>query len=230
MQLLIVIKTNLIINRGIIIAEACYGEFFQILERNGYMGVLKNKKVIVIILVVLAIIVLTYTQYIAPISFSVKSVNWYIIDQMEFGSIKYMFTENYPDPDIQYVNEFTELPSENPNDYMKVFYSIEAKNKSIFDVVGIESLVDEIYEYKDRFLYSVSSSHTLSNSVDRFSKSMIYCDLYIYVAGLSDNEREELMKSLSLKLIYKTNFWGTRTKTLSTKNVNRFINSPYIED
>ncbi|AEV67751.1 hypothetical protein [Acetivibrio clariflavus] len=194
------------------------------------MGVLKNKKVIVIFLVVLAIIILTYTQYIAPISFSIESVNWYITDQMEFDSIKYMYTENFPDPDIQYINEFAELPSENPNDYMKVFYNIKVKNKSLFDVVGIESLVDEIYKYKDRFLYSVSSSHTLSNSVDRFSNSMIYCDLYIYVAGLSENEREELLKSLSLKLIYKTNFWGTRTENVNTKNVNRFINSPYIED
>jgi hypothetical protein len=66
-------------------------------------------------------------------------------------------------------------------------------------------------------------------SVNRLGNSLIPCDVYIYVGGLEEEEIKELIKSISLKLIYQTEFFGTRTKILDTRNVNEFINSPYIQ-
>ena len=50
-------------------------------------------------------------------------------------------------------------------------------------------------------------------------------DVYIYVGGLEI----KIIKNFFLKLIYQTEFFGTRTKILDTRNVNEFINSPYIQ-
>ncbi|AUG58008.1 MAG TPA: hypothetical protein DCE02_07020 [Ruminiclostridium sp.] len=196
------------------------------------MQVFKNKIVIISIFILIALIILVYTQFLSPVSFSLNSANWYVVDDIEFNSINYHYSEEYknsPSNDTQYLTDSEVLPSNDKNDYVKVFYNVKAKNKSIFDIVQVDSMVYEIDDkYKDRFLYSYSASCIMVQSVNRLGNSLIPCDVYIYVGGLEEEEIKDLIKSISLKLIYQTEFFGTRTKILDTRNVNEFINSPYI--
>lgn len=191
---------------------------------------LKKKMYIIIVAIVLLVIALVYSQYLSPVSFSADTVNF--TDEGVFESVKYTYSEGFkkdnPNDETRYLNEKKDLPSNNPKDYIKVFYSIKANNKSIFDISRVDMLIYEIYKYKDRFLYSYSSSDVINNAVNRLGKSTITCGYYVYIGGLSEDEKKELMKSVSVKLVYQTEFFGTRTKTINMNNIQNFVNSPYM--
>ena len=117
-----------------------------------------KKKYVYISVVILLIIVLVYTQYLSPVSFTADTVNFK--DEDVFELLKYKYSEGYkkdhPNDDTRYLNDIKELPSNNPKDYIDVFYPIKAKNKSVFDIVSVDLLIHEIHKYKDRFLHSLT--------------------------------------------------------------------------
>ena len=101
----------------------------------------------------IALIILVYTQFLSPVSFSLNSANWYVVDDIEFNSINYHYSEEYknsPSNDTQYLTDSEVLPSNDKNDYVSILY--KSKYKSIFDIVQVDSMVYEIDDkYKTGF-------------------------------------------------------------------------------
>lgn len=68
------------------------------------MQVFKNKIVIISIFILIALIILVYTQFLSPVSFSLNSANWYVVDDIEFNSINYHYSEEYKNPPVMIHN------------------------------------------------------------------------------------------------------------------------------
>lgn len=170
---------------------------------------MRNKvKIIVAVIVIMVFAILGYTQLYRPISIKPKMMECITWDSTYEGTKARAESYNNGelDKETTFVHAFDgKLPSEDPNDYMDIYCTLEITNRSIFDLTYIDAIVLELGPYADNVLFSTSASHhvTGTGSVFKLSKGNITFFLNIYIGDLDEAAIKELARGIKAKVIYK---------------------------
>lgn len=176
----------------------------------------------VAIIITVLVGMVTYYNIIVPITIEVKDVkceNW----DATFTAIK-AFEENFNkdeyDKDTTKLHNFDgKLPSENPKDYMSVYISLGAKNRSLFESYIIDGVISKIETNQEMALYSTTLGAVERMQVFRNSEKDGMLVLDIYIGDYSDEEIKEFINSITIQTVCKGSLIGKKEMSVSLKNV-----------
>ena len=105
------------------------------------------------------------------------------------------------DDEQPYVTAYTDtLPSKNPDDYLKLEFKYELRNRS---VLPIDYSFEKIYwkegRYKDRWILMESYDNIIEMETLKGTIVGTWADLYVYIGGLNEAEIDELMRDICLQ-------------------------------
>ena len=185
---------------------------------------MSNKiKIITVVTVIAVFCILGYTQIYRPVSIQPKKAECITWDAT-YESIK-GFAEAYKSGEYNknttFIHAFDgKLPSDNPNDYMTVYCTLEVKNRSIFHMSNLEAIVLELGNHAGNVLYSTSSSDTVGGGVFRFSEKDITFILDVYIGNMDETAIKEMVKGIKAKVMYEGDFTGVKEETIEFSNCN----------
>ena len=189
----------------------------------------KGLLISVLIIVTLIIVVLVFTNFITPAYFNVSGITYYRLDNNDDEGTPYddgldandyfsILNEEFQSyktslyDDQQFLAEYSELPSDNPHDYIHVVYHINGKNLSFFDIDKGIVFFDDISDETKFFLFTDLVSENLY--IDRLSENEWIFSCEVYVEGLSEEEIFEKLKNVSLQISYKEGFVGNKQSNI----------------
>ena len=95
------------------------------------------------------------------------------------------------------------IPSENASDYIWVIYSCNFKINSLLGANEIRSIVEFVPENDTSYVLSIPPDFLRENA--GFKGITIYCDVFICIKGLSEEDIEEKIRAIDISIIYKEN-------------------------
>ena len=134
------------------------------------------------------------------------------------------FEESYKtgeyDKDTTIIHNFDgTLPSHNPDDYASVYIDIKATNRCFFDHFSVDGYISKIEKNSDMALWSATLSSVISTTVFRTSSSGATINMDLYVKDRSDEEIKEMLRSITIDVVYKGDILGKRTATVQLADV-----------
>ena len=181
----------------------------------------KKRTLIILCICLVFIIAVILSQIVFPLSFSNDNIKYKHLIDGDMTYFKYGFTHSIDDPQGLY-QRFTddkELPSDDPNDYVRINYTIDCNSHSIFKVHdGLLSVKKLPSKYAERCLYSMTA--VTSISVERFRSSAADYVLFVYVKGLSEEEIKEIANGFEFTLSYEMQVFGSKEQGLSITDDN----------
>ena len=100
---------------------------------------------------------------------------------------------------IQTFNDADDLVSDDPADYVRVYYYIDLKNNCYSQVAGINTLVSRIPENDPYFAFTDLLDPLCAGS---FTDIIVQCNIIMCRKGLSDDEFKEKIRSVSLDVLF----------------------------
>ena len=180
------------------------------------MNILRKRKLIILCICLVFTVAVILSQIVFPLSFSNDNIECKHLADRDMPYFKYGFMNSINDPQglYQRFTEDEELPSDDPNDYARINYTINCNSHSIFKVHdGLLSVRKLPSKYAERCLYSMTA--VSPTSVERFKSSAADYVLFVYVKGLSEEEIKEIANGLEFALIYKMQIFGSKEQGLS---------------
>lgn len=173
-------------------------------------------KVVGIVIVLILMIGVVYTQLMKPLTMKPEKVDasvWYV----GYESIEKQAEDinNGMKDDTMTIHSFNgKLPSNNPDDYMTIYFNVAIKNRSLFNISPIEAVVYELGSHKENVLFSYSSSAGFMGRALRFTSTVVTFPIHVYVKGMDEQAIEELIKDVKAKVVYKGDFIGTKEQII----------------
>ena len=115
------------------------------------------------------------------------------------------------------------LPSDNPDDYMSVYCTLQVKNRSIFHMNSVNAVVLELNNYEKNVLFSDSSDTVVSGGLWRFTTEDETFRLIIYIADMDETAIRDLIKGLKAKVTFEGDFIGVREKIIDFADCDNVI-------
>lgn len=105
------------------------------------------------------------------------------------------------DDELPYVTVYTDtLPSKNPDDYLRLEFKYELRNRSFFPIdCTFEKLYWKEGKYKDRWILMESYDNLIETETLTGTMVGTWGNLYVYVGGLNEAEIDELMSDICLQ-------------------------------
>ncbi len=182
------------------------------------MGKNIKRIVLVLSLMVLGIVVgnIAITQIINPVSYTIEKIkcdkDFMIYDTIKMVDDQYnkRIEENSMKP--IYISYNGKLPSENENDYMTFCYYFNAKNRSIFKDYTVNATLKDM-NYSDRVLFAYDTTSLYTPQLPKKGEISLRCELFVYVAGMSEEEIKSLASSIEFVLLAQNG------KTIKSKEI-----------
>ena len=183
-----------------------------------------RKRIIIIITSVLVFCVaawMVFTQLYRPIVSSVKEISCETSDATYVGleSLHQRYNNGELDQNEAILFAYNgTLPSENPKDYMNIYYTIEGTNRNLFDDFIINVGFKDITKYSDRVLYGYDSYQILPGYAYNASEYTLQVMITVYIADLSEEQIRELSQSIELSVLAEGKYLGKREQDISSKS------------
>lgn len=136
---------------------------------------------------------------------------------------------NGSDDYLHVVSYDGKLPSSNPDDYITVYLNFSAKNLSYIQDVAVSAYLEDIGKYKENVLFATDSDGILPMLLYNGYKGDGYIILDVYTGNLKDEQIEELIRSVTVKIVNDKEYMGSSEKVLSYENVDS-IEIKHYED
>ncbi len=131
------------------------------------------------------------------------------IDHVFVSSMDERFLNNYLKQaknnidNLQVFCDMDHIPSENASDYIWVIYSCNFKINSLLGANEIRSIVEFVPKNDTSYVLSIPPDFLRENA--GFKGITIYCDVFICIKGLSEEDIEEKIRAIDISIIYKEN-------------------------
>lgn len=172
---------------------------------------MKNKfKFILLLLFVIAILVVVWCS-IFPVS--VKLTDMCLITSEDMTNM-YKDSLNRAKSNPESYQIFGELPEMiDGNECVRVTFTADVKSHTIYDITPCYLMFDELDNTDNRFLFS--DAELFSTVVYPFRSNVVSVSLFVNRAGLSNQELEQCLHKMKLRLIYGLD--AKRSKTMDLK-------------
>ena len=149
----------------------------------------------------------------------VECINW----DATYVSIKAFeesYNKNEHDKDTTVIHNFTgKLPSDNPKDYLTVYVHLQGNNRSFVEQYNMDGYISSIKNDDDIALWSYTLGYVVTNNVFRRTQKDATLILDLYVKDKSDEEIEDYIRSINIKMVYTGDILGKRETTISLSDV-----------
>ena len=169
------------------------------------------------IVITLAIVIALYTQIWKPLTLyplEAECIVWDATYDAAQAQAEMVLSGEY-DKTMFFIHSFKDkLPSDNPDDYMTIYCTIRAKNRSVFHINSLKAVVFDLDNYEENVLFSDSSDSVIAGPIWRHTTSDETFRLKVYVGDMDETAVRELVKGLTAKVTYEGDFTGIREKLI----------------